>query len=132
MGRSSTTFQPGKSGNPKGRPPKKRALTNLLERGGNAKLGADETAAKRLFTARVWEGLATGQMTFAEGRVLQLEPSDFVSLAKLVLAQVDGPPRQDIDLTTMGETINTSVSVDNLKSVFQMMGAREKDAPGDG
>lgn len=126
--RNSTSFKPGQSGNPKGRPSKKRALTNLLERGGNVKIQteAGEISAKKVMVARIWEGLATGQMTF--GNVtLKLENDEYISLIKLVLTQVDGPPKGEVDVTSAGEPIKTGTSIDGMRDLFQMMGQRERN-----
>ncbi len=131
MAISSTSFPKGKSGNPKGRPPKKRALTNLLERGGNRKFKAadEEIAAKKLFTAHIWEGLATGRIDFGEGVLITLDSSAYINLAKLVLGQIDGPPKAEVDVTTEGKAIKASPTVDDMKALLQVMAQREKDDP---
>lgn len=128
MGKSSTSFQPGRSGNPKGRPPKKRALTNLLERGGNAKYGqVDPVAAKRLFAQRVWEGLVTGRIKFDDHTVIDLDAQSYIALAKLVLVQVDGPPRAEVDVTSEGKALKSTPTLDDMKGLMQIMALREKD-----
>lgn len=131
MARSSTSFRKGQSGNPKGRPPKKRALTTLLEKGGNRKfkVGDQELAAKKLFVERVWEGLATGQITYPNVGTFPLDAQQYIALAKLVLGQVDGPPRAEVDVTSAGNELGSSPSVDSMKDLFQMMGQMEKHDP---
>ena len=125
---SSTSFKPGQSGNPRGRPPKKRALTNLLERGGNVKIQTEqgEISAKKVMVARIWEGLATGQMTFGNISIA-LENDEYISLIKLVLSQVDGPPKGEVDVTSAGEPIKAGASIDGMRDLFQMMGQRERN-----
>ena len=127
---SSTSFKPGQSGNPRGRPPKKRALTNLLERGGNVKIQTEqgEISAKKVMVARIWEGLATGQMTFGNISIA-LENDEYISLIKLVLSQVDGPPKGEVDVTSAGEPIKAGASIDGMRDLFQMMGQRERANP---
>src|SRR5688572_22337984 len=102
MAKSSTSFEPGKSGNPKGRPPKSRALTALLAKGGSRKIdgppGEKSVPARQQFVNQLWEGLATGKITFPDGRSVLLDGGDFISLARLVLAQIDGPPPASVDL----------------------------------
>lgn len=130
MARSSTTFPKGQSGNPKGRPAKKRALTNLLERGGNKKFKATdgEIAAKKLFAERIWQGLATGRMDFGDGTLITLDAQAYIALAKLVLGQIDGPPKAEVDVTSEGKAIKSTPTVDDMKGLLQLMGQREKDA----
>lgn len=125
---SSTSFKKGVSGNPKGRPPKKRALTNLLERGGNVKIQTEqgEISAKKVMVARIWEGLATGKMTFGNISIA-LENDEYISLIKLVLSQVDGPPKGEVDVTSAGEPIKAGASIDGMRDLFQMMGQRERN-----
>lgn len=102
----------GQSGNPKGRPKKGRALTELLEKmAGKRRDVPGETkrkANKELFAERIWEGLATGRVTFEEGRALDLDASEYIALAKLVLAQIDGPPPME-DLGGEGAPIGLRV-----------------------
>lgn len=128
MARNRTTFRAGVSGNPKGRPPKKRALTNLLERGGNVKIQTEqgEISAKKLMVARIWQGLATGVFTFGD-QVIPLKTDEYLTLARLVLTQVDGPPKGEVDVTSAGEPIKAGASIDGMRDLFQMMGQREKN-----
>src|SRR5688572_10143304 len=100
MAQSSTSFKKGQSGNPKGRPPKSRALTALLEKAGKAKMpskpGEPAVPRNQFFAEKVWEGLTTGSIQF-EGWVIPLYPADYIALAKLVLGQIDGPPPAAVD-----------------------------------
>ncbi len=129
MARSNTSFQPGVSGNPKGRPPKKRTLTNLLEKVANRKFTAEgeEIAAKQLFAAHIWEGLATGKITFPDSSILQLDSTSYINLAKFALGQIDGPPKAEMDVTTEGKALKASPTVDDMKGLMQIMGQRERD-----
>lgn len=129
MARSSTTYPKGQSGNPKGRPPHKRALTNLLERGGNkkVKVADEEIAAKKIFAERIWQGLATGRIDFGDATIISLDAQAYIALAKLVLTQVDGPPKTEVDVTSEGKAIKSTPTVDDMKGLLQLMGAREKD-----
>ncbi len=125
----STAWKPGQSGNPRGRPPKKRALTTLLEKGGNVKYAIEdeEIAAKKVFAAHVWEGLATGKIEFGNNEKIVLDGSQYIALAKLVLGQIDGPPKTEFDMTSEGKAIKASPTLDDMKGLLQLMGQREKD-----
>lgn len=85
----------------------------MLERAGRLKLaGATETAQKQM-VQRVWEGLSTGRMTFTDSagvRVVDLNAAEIIQLAKLVLAQVDGPPKTEMDVTSGGMPVLFEIS----------------------
>jgi hypothetical protein len=83
----------GSSNNPNGRPPKNRALTEIL-----AKAGA-KGRRKHIIAALLWEGAATGIVTFAEDRKRELPLDEWVGIVKFIYQQVDGPPRQVTELT---------------------------------
>src|SRR5689334_21290158 len=104
-----TKFQPGQSGNPKGRPPKDRALTALLEKAGSATIEfqGKNISGKRLLPEMVWEGVTTGSVTFPTGEKIKLSPQDWKDFVKWLYAHIDGPPKAEIDLTSNGETIGT-------------------------
>lgn len=96
------TWTPGVSGNPRGRPPKGRALTEILEKAGKtAHKRAGETrgtARNKLLADMLWQGLMTGQVVLANGRTLELGAGDWLDLAQFVYKQIDGPPKAEIDL----------------------------------
>ena len=100
-------FQPGQSGNPKGRPPKDRALTDLLERAGAASVEyrGKGISKKRLMAQMVWQGVITGTVEFPGGKKLVLGPQDWKDFVKWLYQHIDGPPKAELDLTTGGEKI---------------------------
>lgn len=122
-------FAKGKSGNPKGRPPKARALATLLEKTAKAKPdGLGGRTHKEVFAERVWQALTTGVIEYPPGlvlpgafdqngepvpdnapRVMQLGTGDFIALARIVLTHLDGP------VQAAGDT-NINVSAQAAKS----------------
>lgn len=95
------------SGNPKGRPPKQRALSDALRLRGAATI---EYEGKRYsggrFVARMlWELVALGVTHFADGTELRAKAIGWFEIVKFIYAQVDGPPRAQVDVTTDGEPI---------------------------
>lgn len=100
-------FQQGKSGNPNGRPPKNRALTDLLEAAGNKTIDRDgkKTARKHIVASLAWELLTTGETKLPSGEVLKLSPQDWIGLYKWIYQHIDGPPKSEVDVTSGGEPI---------------------------
>lgn len=101
-------FQPGQSGNIKGRPPKKRALTEILERAGGRSVNHDgrRVAGRRALAAMVWEGLLTGVVSFPDGKSIRLGPADWKDLVKWLYTHIDGPPSVKMDITSAGERLD--------------------------
>lgn len=100
------------SPNPKGRPPRERSLTNIIERALNSRMYDPKTgrrkAKKRVMAELLSEGVTTGKVTFpgAEGeddRVVTLDVETWVSFVMRVLNHVDGPANTGIDLNTRGD-----------------------------
>lgn len=94
----------GVSGNPNGRPPKNRALTEILEKAGAVGLDVNgqRVSGKRLLASLLWEGATTRRVTFPGGEVCTLGIDDWLGLAKFIYQQVDGPPKQNLELAGPG------------------------------
>lgn len=103
----------GQSGNPKGRPPKKRALSELLEKTGKRKIelpGLGKVAPNQLLATRIWTGLISGSITFPDGHTIMLDASQYLALARMVYNQVDGPPKAEVDVTTDNKPIQITIA----------------------
>jgi len=114
-------FKPGQSGNPSGRPPGKRALTELLETAGNKTEqyngGTNKTARKRIIADLAWKLLINGEATLPNGKKLDLDPKDWLSLHKWIYSHIDGPPRSEVDITSAGaaiQVVSVGFDVDKL------------------
>lgn len=104
----------GRTNNPAGRPPKSRALTAFLEQAGNRMVEVEgkRVAGKRLVADFVWEALTTGSVLMADGYAMHFDAKEWAALAKWVYGQVDGPPKQDVDITSGGESLTFTIQID--------------------
>ena len=101
--------------NRNGRPKKDRALTAILERAGSKTVEMDgkSVSGRRLMALQVWEGITTGEVSFPNGKKLQLSPQDWKDFVKWAYAHIDGPPKSEVDITTAGQAITFLVERDD-------------------
>ena len=93
-------FQPGKSGNPSGRPAKSRSLTTLLEKTLSQTVDRDgeKLAAKRLLADLVMEAVTTGRVKFpGEDKLSVLDVKEWIDFVKWVYQYLEPPiTRQEV------------------------------------
>jgi len=114
----------GVSGNPKGRPPKNRALTEILERAGAVQvdISGKKVSGKKLLASMLWEAATTGKVTLPDETTLACDFDQWLGVAKFIYMQTDGPPKQAVDLG--GEVrLNHIIEVE--------IGRRDSDPPQD-
>lgn len=102
----------GKTNNPAGRPPKSKALSELLRKDLNRTYPTGEgkkTAAKRIITKRVIDALVTGKWKLADGTFTYLSFGETAELIKWVFLRVDGQPQAAIDVTSGNENLTINV-----------------------
>lgn len=121
-------YQKGQSGNPNGRPPKNRALTDLLEAAGNATIeqNGKRIARKRITASLAWELLTTGKAILPSGDELKLSPQDWLGLYKWIYSHIDGPPKSELDITTGGEQTN-KITVEYVDTTPQVTSSAADD-----
>ena len=97
----------GNSGNPRGRPKKDRALTDILARAGSATVDVDGThvSGRRIMARMVWQGILTGEVEFPDGKKMRLAPQDWKDFVKWLYGHIDGPPKAELDITSDGKQI---------------------------
>ena len=90
MPKEETQFKPGKSGNPKGRPPKEYCLTDILKDQGNledVESGDKKISRKQAIAQKLWAMAMSGD----------------VQAMKYLYDRVDGRPRESVDVNNTGE-----------------------------
>ncbi|MFA5714400.1 MAG: hypothetical protein WC998_01495 [Candidatus Paceibacterota bacterium] len=104
----------GKSNNLAGRPPKSKALSELLRKDLNRTYlnnAGQKIAAKRIITKRVIDALVTGKWQLADGTFTYLSFGETAELIKWVFLRVDGQPQAAINVTSDGESLTNVISV---------------------
>ena len=108
-------FQPGESGNPNGRPKGKSFKTILNElldmEASEADLSDEEI--KKLFPS----GKVTNREIFMTRMLLRAKSDPDSKSAERLLNRVDGLPKQSIDHTTAGESLNQQIIINPVASV---------------
>lgn len=107
-------FKPGQTSNPKGRPPKERALTAILEAelAKTVDIGDDRrVAGKRQVAALIMQFLTTGRVVFPDGRELLAKSVDeYFAVARWLYRHVDGE-RTHLDITTLGQSVVQRIEI---------------------
>lgn len=102
-------FEKGQSGNPNGRPVKNRAWTEILEKAGGKTVEVDgkAVARKRLIADMVMQAASTGVVTFPDATALRAEFKEWADFVKWIYTHIDGPAKQEVDLTGTFEIDHT-------------------------
>ena len=90
----------GNRNNPKGRPPKNKALTDMLEvsLGRTLEYGGKRINGKRVLADLVTECLTTGKVLFpGDEKESIVSISDWIGMVKWVYDRVDGRPIQAVE-----------------------------------
>jgi len=102
-------WQPGESGNPKGRPRKGKALTEIIKLAGSRMVdGPDGSriSSKRLMARAAWELITHGETVLLGGKRLKVDDlAEWKSLVEWVLTRVDGPPIERKEVSTEDQRV---------------------------
>jgi hypothetical protein len=101
MARSSTTWQPGQSGNIKG--PPARPLAEILRRVGGRKNKENHKPNRQILGELMWQLATEGRVTFPDGTYIDAEKiPEWFDAAKFIFSHIDGPPPSQHDLNLSG------------------------------
>lgn len=90
-------FAKGQSGNPNGRPPKGRALTDALEAALDKTYDGDKSAVKQTMAEKIAQAVVIGALEFPNGktaRKIKLNAAEWMSFVQFLYRHVDGPARE--------------------------------------
>lgn len=106
MAKSNTSFKPGQSGNPNGRPPKSQALTEILRAEGEQiylDVNGVEFPAKELVARLLWQVAAKGEIQFSNDSKPTAVPfGDWFPVVQWLYNRCDGPPPKPIEVSGRG------------------------------
>ena len=108
-------WQPGESGNPKGRTPGVRALTQILRAHGNGTIavkGQDKKLSRKLVLADLlWQAVNLGVVTFPDGGMLKLDGKAWIECVCWLYHHVDGDAPQHVQVEDISryETVAAGV-----------------------
>ena len=100
-------WKKGESGNPKGRPPKSRALTAILEKGGakTVEHNGKRISGKRLIAQLIWELAEKGKIELDGHEIKVSSVREWADIVKWIYSHIDGPPKGELDITTGGDKL---------------------------
>ena len=106
----------GSKNNPNGRPPKSRALTDLLVKELSHPIDIDgaKVSGKKVVASLVVRAITTGRLKFpkdTEDSVISVK--DWIEFVKWLHVHVDGSVKTDVDITSGDKPIRINVTVDD-------------------
>jgi hypothetical protein len=88
MPKSSTSFKPGRSGNPSGRPKGVRSLARLIDSIGDETFSGTEDDFRTATIKRLWQAAATGKLNLGKTS-RQLKNGEWLDLVQWLVTHMD-------------------------------------------
>lgn len=106
-------WRPGNSGNPKGRPPKNRVLTRILEEvtDETINIGGEELTAKEAIGRLVTQFMLRGEVMLG-GKLMEATVSEWLAMIRWFYTHVDGAAPKTGDMGETPEVVVRVVRVD--------------------
>lgn len=108
-------WQPGESGNPRGRPPACRALTEILRKAGNRRIARDGSDQKRgrkyILADLIWQAVTLGKVTFPDGSTLEIKGQAWVQVLQWLYRHIDGDAPQHIQVEDISDYEQAAAAV---------------------
>ena len=98
----------GSKNNPNGRPPKSRALTDLLVKELSHTIDVDgvKVSGKKIVASLVVRAITTGRLKFPKDTADSvISVKDWIEFVKWLHVHVDGSVKTELDVTTGGEPL---------------------------
>jgi hypothetical protein len=113
-----SAWTPGASGNKRGRPPKGRALTEILEKAGSRTVQRDDQkiSRKKILAEMLWTAAIDFKVTLPPDpvtgklREIVLDGDDWFDVVKFLYAHIDGPPKTGL-LDSLPEDRNIEIKL---------------------
>ena len=70
--------------------------------------GAGLAAQVRL-SAPLWDAIESGEIKLPGGKSMDVAPADWFDIAQFLYKHIDGPPVQNVDVTSGGEVIHVTL-----------------------
>lgn len=93
-------FVKGQSGNPRGRPPKSRTLSNILARRAEDLTFISDNEVRsnqEIIAGLLWEFATTGEVRLPTGKLQAEDVSDWFNAVRWIYTHIDGPAPNRID-----------------------------------
>ena len=68
-------------------------------------------ARKRLMAELVWQAVTEGKIELPNGTKMEISPDDLFATVQFLYKHIDGPPVQELDITSAGEKIKAYVGI---------------------
>jgi hypothetical protein len=99
IAQNSSRWTTGQSGNPKGRTPRKRALTEMLRIQGEKPIlvGGEEISAQEALAKAVWQFAVTGEVWLMGNRLTASSVTEWAHVVKWLYTHIEPPTAVEVE-----------------------------------
>ncbi|MEL6527575.1 MAG: DUF5681 domain-containing protein [Chloroflexota bacterium] len=114
-------FKKGQSGNPRGRPPKSRTLSNILSARAEDLVptpdGTDLRTQQEIVADLLWQFATTGEVKLASGTLQADNIKDWVNAVSWLYTHIDGPATTRVDDDHITITIERQPALERADTI---------------